>query len=892
MTKTKRLSTILLGAILALGVGAGLGASRVETGRAASETINYVFSSKEWKATPANWTSDKDGNIYTSNQGVQVTTGATGANATSPISYNGITSIVVSYCTNDSKGAGSIVVSSRPTANGTATQIGSTFSITKPSSGGTTLKNTTNFVPNGTTVDGYIQIKVNCTTNSIYINGISITYGMGGGGDPVAATDVNVTAAGGATTVGVGKTLQLSASVLPNPGADQTVTWSSSNNAFATVNSSSGLVTGVAEGSVTITAASSTPNVSGTILLGVEIGGSETPAGTTTVILPDHTKEETVEMTTATMLTADGGLKDATNASFISSVISTEKVFATPGGFKFGSSSVVGKWRFKTAETVTKIVVEFNKYGTDDSSTAKVISHDDSKNKTSDAIVDGTQVTIENISSNEFSIEGVKTSKGRFYVKSIEFTHGVPAPEKILTSISVTTQPTKTTYYVGDIFDGTGMVVKAYYDDESNGVITPVLPTAPLVSGQTSVEISYTFGGTTKTTTVPITVLANPVTSLVWSNPVTTFTEGATLTLGAGAITATYVNSNTASLTLNDVTIYVYSGAFNVGTATIITPATFLTIADHNGKNIRFGLGSLYSNAEVLTVNVAPFVPTTTYGGLANTATLVTDVANLAIGDKILIAAAGYDYVMSATQGNNNRAAVSATKSGNQITGVDSETMQIITLESGTKDNTFAFKVDGGYLYAASSSENHLKTQSTKDDNASFAITVSSSGVATATAQGTYTRNKLKFNTTNNPKLFSCYSSGQTDIAIYEMNAGDSGLNYDYLLDVLAGDYCGFDIEGLDLINTRYEAMTSIEKFHFNSEEINGKDGETYTGEEAYTAAMIRRSSLAALPLNNPFIDTFQQNEIVMIIVIISLIGVSVIGASLFVFKRKQNKNY
>ena len=39
MTKHKKLSAILLGAILALGVGAGLGASRVETGKAAEETI-------------------------------------------------------------------------------------------------------------------------------------------------------------------------------------------------------------------------------------------------------------------------------------------------------------------------------------------------------------------------------------------------------------------------------------------------------------------------------------------------------------------------------------------------------------------------------------------------------------------------------------------------------------------------------------------------------------------------------------------------------------------------------------------------------------------------------------------------------------------------------------
>ncbi|MBR2623166.1 MAG: InlB B-repeat-containing protein, partial [Clostridia bacterium] len=145
--------------------------------------------------------------------------------------------------------------------------------------------------------------------------------------------------------------------------------------------------------------------------------------------------------------------------------------------------------------------------------------------------------------------------------------------------------------------------------------------------------------------------------------------------------------------------------------------------------------------------------------------TKVTDVNKLAVGYEIVIVASNESYALSTTQNTSNRASVAITKNGDTVT--INESVQIITLETGTVNNTFAFKVDDGYLYAASSSSNHLKTQATLDANGSWLITISSNGVATIKAQGTYTRNWLKFNTSNSPKLFSCYSSGQTDVSIY-----------------------------------------------------------------------------------------------------------------------------
>jgi uncharacterized protein YjdB len=57
-----------------------------------------------------------------------------------------------------------------------------------------------------------------------------------------------------AAAVVVGGTLQLSKTIAPSNASNQNVTWTSSNTNVATVNSSSGLVTGVALGNATITA--------------------------------------------------------------------------------------------------------------------------------------------------------------------------------------------------------------------------------------------------------------------------------------------------------------------------------------------------------------------------------------------------------------------------------------------------------------------------------------------------------------------------------------------------------------------------------------------------------------------------------------------------------------
>ena len=68
-----------------------------------------------------------------------------------------------------------------------------------------------------------------------------------------------------------------------------------------------------------------------------------------------------------------------------------------------------------------------------------------------------------------------------------------PTPEKTVTRIAVTTKPTKTSYLIGEKFDPTGMVVTAYYSDNTSEAVTDykIDKNGELKADDTSVTITY-----------------------------------------------------------------------------------------------------------------------------------------------------------------------------------------------------------------------------------------------------------------------------------------------------------------------------------------------------------------------------------------------------------------
>ena len=156
-------------------------------------------------------------------------------------------------------------------------------------------------------------------------------------------------------------------------------------------------------------------------------------------------------------------------------------------------------------------------------------------------------------------------------------------------------------------------------------------------------------------------------------------------------------------------------------------------------------------------------------GSSSTTATLVTDVSDLAVGDKVVIVAAESNAALSTNQKSNNRGQTGITKSDDKsVVTFLTEDIQILTLEKGTLDGTFAFNTGSGYLYAASSGSNHLKTQATNNANGSWNISIAD-GVATVIAQGSNTRNCMQYNKSS--ALFACYGSASQDaISLYKVN--------------------------------------------------------------------------------------------------------------------------
>ena len=205
----------------------------VEAASSGDETTETcMFSSKSWAATPSNWTSGQDGASFQTGRGVQVTATATGANATSPSSYTNITKIVVTYSTNANNGAGNVViqVGNNPSTSQTVTKTGGTADRTLT-------------YTYSTAQSGNVKITVNCTTNSIYIKSIAITYDEG-----TPKTETEVTFPESSYSVSYPGTFTAPTATVKETDSgtaisSATVPYTSSNTSVATVNSSTGAVT-------------------------------------------------------------------------------------------------------------------------------------------------------------------------------------------------------------------------------------------------------------------------------------------------------------------------------------------------------------------------------------------------------------------------------------------------------------------------------------------------------------------------------------------------------------------------------------------------------------------------------------------------------------------------
>lgn len=157
---------------------------------------------------------------------------------------------------------------------------------------------------------------------------------------------------------------------------------------------------------------------------------------------------------------------------------------------------------------------------------------------------------------------------------------------------------------------------------------------------------------------------------------------------------------------------------------------------------------------------VEPFTPTTY--------SLATSITH---GIHYIIVSSKEDGAAKAmgSQTSNNRASADVTINNGKAT-VNSADVYEFVISGPNADGFYTIYDENanstGYLYAASSGSNYLRTQETNDANGMWSIEFDSeTNAATIKAQGSNTRNLMRFNSSNS--IFSCYASGQQDIYLF-----------------------------------------------------------------------------------------------------------------------------
>ena len=139
---------------------------------------------------------------------------------------------------------------------------------------------------------------------------------------------------------------------------------------------------------------------------------------------------------------------------------------------------------------------------------------------------------------------------------------------KVLSSIEITTPPSRTSYFSGETFSTAGMVVTAHYNDGSSAAVTGYTysPTGALSQGTTAITVSYSEGGVTKTATqaITVTVISSTLNSNSWATikAVSDAGQGANY-WDVGDTKAITINGTVGATSFSNLSINVFILGFN-----------------------------------------------------------------------------------------------------------------------------------------------------------------------------------------------------------------------------------------------------------------------------------------------------------------------------------------
>lgn len=758
-----------------------------------------------------------------------------------------------------------------------------------------------------------------CTSNaSKYSNWTPGNYCNYGSNTPVNTAGISISKSTASITIGSTTTISATST---NSG---TINWTTSNSSVASISSSSSnsganiTITGVSAGTATITAGctingtqySRTCTVTVTKVVSSLSKGSTAPTKTT------YTAGESFD---PTGLTITATYSDSTTGNVTSSVVwapdpltaGTTSVTGTFGGktititgltvnaatepeiidsnsdlsvgdyvvLRTAAGVGVTGWNNNKDATVSETESEWKRFYVASASSSGFTLKDESANSfianpgNSNQFLYGSAATCSTDSDGHLICNSRYLCKNgtnyRFYTSIGSylpfFTYKVPASSstKTLSSISISTAPTKTTYTAGEYFDPTGLVITRTYSDSTSDTYTyaghtseftfsPTTSTA-LTTSHTSVTINY--GG--KSCNQSITVTQPAATSITASVNKTYYVGE---TISASDITVKDNNNNTVnSFTFaNDGYQFTYADASSGGASTNKTFSNSITYG-----NLKCGLSVNVARKSY----VAPSSPVSdviTASDLTATSTSYSNFSNVAKSSSARYAGQSAKNSAGAIQmRSTSPSGLVSTASGGTISSVT------ITVNSGTNTINVYGK---NTAYSGSSDLYTTSTQGTLVGSAS------STGTINFTTGYAYVGIRSSGGAIYLTNITITYGSGETakNVANYIMYADTNGQCISKLTTAVGYIY----------------NMSSSEKTLFqNSDDYVISTARTRLNAWAANQGKVINYSSGTLSNASNVVGfgTSENNNAITLVIIISMVGMSSIGICLYIRKKRSN---
>lgn len=488
----------------------------------------------------------------------------------------------------------------------------------------------------------------------------------------VTSVSLNKTSA----SIGVGGTEQLIATVKPDDATSTTVTWTTSNSSVATV-SSSGLVTGRASGTATITAS---------------CGGKQATC-TVTIVAPDPLTGVSLDITSATLTSGD-------------------TITLTPTASPSTAGNVTYTWTSSNTSVAT--VNSSGKVTAVGNGTATITCTGHGYNSTASATCSITVATIEKIridisasatTTVTINVPGYGSGTGSFgfyIVSGTPFSYTISAPGYV-------------TYNGYEPGRSTGLVI--------NKVLTPIAVTDVTVEPSTlTLDVNDT--STLSVTITPTDALNKTITWSSSNTDIATVNNSGKVTAsgtGTAIITATSNNgiSDTCNVTVRQISvtgITLDKHSVTVGQNDVVTLTATISPDNASNTNINIGVSgasthvtSTTHDGNVWTINwkadanagQAQITVTTVDGSYSDTCTMsiisVTPVTGVSLNKSSLSLDVNNTSQLTATVSPSNATnkSVSWTSSDNSVATVSSSGL-VTAVGAGTTTITVTTS-SGGY---------------------------------------------------------------------------------------------------------------------------------------------------------------------------------------------------